>query len=98
MGLVLSMPTSYGLESEQGRVQGVEEIMDFKVGDVVVLKDPWGVGPKDQEVGNRCFSFHKAAHVVGVLRKDASGKGKTGETVFDPREKEIKAASSAIYF
>ena len=98
MGKVLSIPTSYGLESEQGRVQGINEIIDFQVGDVIVLKDPWGVGPKDQEVGNRCFSFHKAAHVVGVLRTGSSGAGKAAEERVDPRDKEIKAASSGIYF
>ena len=35
---VLSMPTTYGLESEQGRIQGVAEIMPFKVGDIVYIK------------------------------------------------------------
>ena len=69
MGKVLSIPTSYGLESEQGRVQGIDEIMPYKVGDVVFLRDPWGVGPKDQEVGERCFSFHKAEHITGIIKQ-----------------------------
>ena len=43
--------------------------MPFKVGDIVFLKDPWGIGPKDIEVGVRKFSFHKAAHITGVVSK-----------------------------
>lgn len=55
MGKVLSVPT-YGLESEQGRLQGPGEILpDIKPGDVVFLRDAWGIGPKDQEVGERKF-------------------------------------------
>lgn len=44
VGKVLSVPTSYGLESEQGRVQPIEEISPYKVGDVVYIQDPWGIG------------------------------------------------------
>ena len=69
LGLVLSIPSQYGLESEGGRVQEIPEIMPYKVGDIVYLRDPWGVGPKDQIIGPRCFSFHKAAHVLGVVGK-----------------------------
>jgi co-chaperonin GroES (HSP10) len=64
---IISMPTSHGLESEQGRVQGLEEIAPYKLGDVVFVRDPWGIGPKDQQVGDRCFSFHKAAQITGVI-------------------------------
>ena len=46
----------------------ISEIAPYKVGDVVYIKDPWGIGPKDQEVGVRCFSFHKAAHITGVIK------------------------------
>lgn len=61
------MPSSYGLESEQGRVQPIEEIAPYKIGDIVYIQDPWGIGPKDQLVGERCFSFHKAAHILGLI-------------------------------
>lgn len=44
VGKVLSVPTTYGLESEQGRVQTVEEIAPYKVGDMVYIQDPWGIG------------------------------------------------------
>lgn len=69
LGKVLSVPTSYGLESENGRLQPVDEICPYKVGDVVFIKDPWGIGPQHIEVGKRCFSFHKAAHITGVIEK-----------------------------
>lgn len=67
--LVLSCPTEYGLESEQGRVQSPAEIAPYGVGDTVLVRDPWGVGPKDVQIGERCFSFHKAAQITGVVRK-----------------------------
>lgn len=35
---VLSVPTNYGLESEQGRLQGIDEIAPYKVGDTVYIK------------------------------------------------------------
>jgi len=70
LGKVLSVPTTYGLESEQGRVQPPSELFgDIVPGDVVFLRDAWGIGPKDQEVGERKFSFHKAAQITGVIRK-----------------------------
>lgn len=68
LGRVVSVPKSHGLEGEQGRVAPISEIAPYKVGDVVYIKDPWGIGPKDQEVGVRCFSFHKAAHITGLIK------------------------------
>lgn len=68
LGMVVSVPLSHGLEGEQGRVAPIAEIAPYKVGDVVYIKDPWGIGPKDQEVGARCFSFHKAAHITGIVK------------------------------
>ena len=35
---VLSVPVGYGLESEQGRVQSLDEIAPIKVGDTVYVK------------------------------------------------------------
>lgn len=64
-GKILSMPSTYGLESEQGRIQSISDIMPYRVGDIVLIRDPWGVGPKDFEIGERCFSFHKAEHITG---------------------------------
>ena len=67
LGKVISVPTNHGLEGEQGRVAPIAEIAPYKVGDVVYIKDPWGIGPKDQEFGVRCFSFHRAAHITGII-------------------------------
>lgn len=72
LGQVLGIP-SYGLESEQGRLQAMNELIAcgepaLKVGDVVYLKDDWGIGPKNIEVGERKFSFHKALNVIGIVR------------------------------
>lgn len=45
IGIVLSVPKGYGLESEQGRVQSLEEICPtINVGDTVFIRDPWGIG------------------------------------------------------
>ena len=38
LGKVLSIPTSYGLESEQGRTAPISEICPYKVGDLVFLQ------------------------------------------------------------
>ena len=68
---VLAIP-KLGLESEQGRVQPMNELVrtnpDLKVGDRVYLQDDWGIGPKNIEIGTRKFSFHKANHIIGVVR------------------------------
>ena len=68
LAIVLAVPPEgYGLESEGGRVQPLHELATVKVGDMVYLKDPWGIGPKQIEVGERKFSFHKFAHILGVI-------------------------------
>jgi co-chaperonin GroES (HSP10) len=72
LGKVLAIP-KLGLESEQGRVQQMSELVNcgepfLKPGDVVFLQDDWGIGPKNIEVGERKFSFHKALHVLGIVR------------------------------
>ena len=38
LGKVISMPKEYGLESECGRVQPVEEILPFNLGDIVYIR------------------------------------------------------------
>ena len=38
LGKVISMPVDYGLESEQGRVQPLEEILPFNLGDIVYIR------------------------------------------------------------
>jgi co-chaperonin GroES (HSP10) len=43
-------------------------ISKVRVGDVVLVADAWGVGPKNVETGNRKFSFHKISNVVGIVK------------------------------
>jgi len=70
LGVVLSVPeVGYGLESEGGRVQSFDEMAPVKVGDMVYVRDPWGIGPKNIEIGGRCFSFHKANHVTAIVQR-----------------------------
>lgn len=38
LGKIISMPTEYGLESEQGRLQSVDEIMPYKLGDTIYIR------------------------------------------------------------
>ncbi len=38
IGKVISMPTSYGLEGENGNILPIEQISPFKVGDIVFIK------------------------------------------------------------
>ena len=38
LGKVLSIPTDYGLEGENGRVAPVSEIIPYKVGDIVYIR------------------------------------------------------------
>jgi co-chaperonin GroES (HSP10) len=38
MGIVLSMGQDYGLESEQGRLQSMNEIAPFQIGDQVFVR------------------------------------------------------------
>ena len=41
------------------------------VGDTILLRDMWGVGPKDIEVKSRRFSFHKHSRVVAIVKNTA---------------------------
>lgn len=45
-----------------------DPISKIQVGDVVLVSDAWGVGPKSIESGDRKFSFHKISNVIGVVR------------------------------
>eukprot|EP01035_Chromulina_nebulosa_P019706 gene19706-25631_t len=69
---VIAIGKNYGLESEQGRLQSLDEIVSCKVGDIVFIRDPWGIGPKEIQVNERCFSFHKAVHILAVVQSNRS--------------------------
>ncbi len=45
----------------------------MKVGDLVHVKDPWGIGPRDEEISGRKFSFVRYNNVCAkILDKDGS--------------------------
>lgn len=60
---VLSLGT--GREEENGRIAPMP---DIKVGDVVVAKNPWGIGPKDEEtVDGKKLSFMRSQDIAAVV-------------------------------
>lgn len=61
-----------GREEENGLV--APDINDLKVGDLVIAKNPWGIGPKDEELADGTkLSYMReidiAAKVSGELQK-----------------------------
>jgi len=65
-----------GREEENGRIAPMPEIA---VGDIVIAKNPWGIGPKDEEtVDGRKLSFMRAqdiaAGVTGGLEPEAAAE------------------------
>jgi co-chaperonin GroES (HSP10) len=55
-----------GEESESGLVLPMP---DIEVGETVVLKNPWGIGPKDEETPDgRKLSYARSQDIAGVVR------------------------------
>jgi co-chaperonin GroES (HSP10) len=54
-----------GREEENGIIASMP---DIKVGDTVVVKNPWGIGPKDEELADgRKLSYLKGQDVAGKI-------------------------------
>jgi co-chaperonin GroES (HSP10) len=54
-----------GREEENGMVVPMP---DIKVGDVVVAKNPWGIGPKDEEtINGKKLSYMRAQDIAAVV-------------------------------
>lgn len=54
-----------GREEENGLVAPMPNI---KVGDIVVAKNPWGIGPKDEETTDgRKYSFMRSQDIAAVI-------------------------------
>ncbi len=54
-----------GREEENGTIQPMPNI---KPGDVVIAKNPWGIGPKDEEtVDGKKLSFMRAQDIAAVV-------------------------------
>ena len=55
-----------GREEENGRIAAMPD--DIKVGDIVVAKNPWGIGPKDEEtIHGKKLSFMRSQDIVAVV-------------------------------
>uniref|UniRef100_A0A7S2Y431 Peptidylprolyl isomerase n=1 Tax=Entomoneis paludosa TaxID=265537 RepID=A0A7S2Y431_9STRA len=67
-----------GREEENGRIAPMP---DIKVGDVVLAKNPWGIGPKDEETASgRFFSYMRSQDITAVI---------TGGLVEEPQEEAV---------
>jgi len=54
-----------GREEENGRIADMPNI---KIGDVIVAKNPWGIGPKDEETNDgKKLSFMRSQDIAAVL-------------------------------
>ena len=54
-----------GREEENGMIA---PMADVRVGDVVIAKNPWGIGPKDEETADgRKFSFMRSQDVTAKV-------------------------------
>ncbi len=55
-----------GREEENGTVQPMP---DIQPGDIVIAKNPWGIGPKDEETADgKKLSFMRAQDIAAVVR------------------------------
>lgn len=60
---VLSM--GQGEESENGRILPMP---DIQIGDVVIAKNPWGIGPKDEETTDgKKLSYMRSRDIAAVI-------------------------------
>ena len=54
-----------GREEENGRIAPMP---DIKPGDVVIAKNPWGIGPRDEETADgKKLSFMRGGDIAAVL-------------------------------
>lgn len=54
-----------GEEAENGRILPMP---DIQPGDVIIAKNPWGIGPKDEEgIDGKKLSFMRAKDIVAVV-------------------------------
>ena len=54
-----------GREEENGRVTPMP---DIKIGDIVIAKNPWGIGPKDEETSDGMkLSYMRSQDIAAVV-------------------------------
>jgi len=55
-----------GREEENGRITPLPE--NLKIGDVVIAKNPWGIGPKDEETADgKKLSYMRIQDIAAVV-------------------------------
>ncbi|KAL7576047.1 hypothetical protein ACA910_000833 [Epithemia clementina (nom. ined.)] len=55
-----------GREEENGRITPMP---DIKIGDIVIAKNPWGIGPKDEETTSGLkLSYMRSADIAAVIK------------------------------
>ncbi len=61
-----------GREEENGRIASMQ---DIEIGDIVVAKNPWGIGPKDEETADgKKLSFMRSQDIAAVLDGEFLGE------------------------
>eukprot|EP00553_Chaetoceros_curvisetus_P015563 CAMPEP_0204651788 /NCGR_PEP_ID=MMETSP0718-20130828/13978_1 /ASSEMBLY_ACC=CAM_ASM_000674 /TAXON_ID=230516 /ORGANISM="Chaetoceros curvisetus" /LENGTH=132 /DNA_ID=CAMNT_0051675635 /DNA_START=1 /DNA_END=399 /DNA_ORIENTATION=- len=61
-----------GREEENGRIASMP---DIEIGDIVVAKNPWGIGPKDEETADgKKLSFMRSQDIAAVLDGEFLGE------------------------
>jgi co-chaperonin GroES (HSP10) len=54
-----------GQEQENGMIAPMP---DISVGDIVIAKNPWGIGPKDEETSNgKKLSFMRSQDIAAIV-------------------------------
>jgi chaperonin GroES len=54
-----------GREEENGRVAPMP---DMKIGDIVIAKNPWGIGPKDEETSDgKKLSYMRSQDIAAIV-------------------------------
>lgn len=68
--IVISMGP--GQEEENGSIAAMP---DMKIGDIVVAKNPWGIGPKDEETNDgKKLSFMRSQDIAAFFDGDFLGE------------------------
>ncbi len=59
------MSVGPGREEENGMIAPMP---DLSAGDIVIAKNPWGIGPKDEETSDgKKFSFMRSQDIAAIV-------------------------------
>jgi co-chaperonin GroES (HSP10) len=63
--IILVLSVGPGREEENGMIAPMP---DIQVGDIVIAKNPWGIGPKDEETSDgKKLSFMRSQDIAAVV-------------------------------